>query len=156
MYCVLNSFVSCGNDVTWPSGRLTNQSMAVLANVLMNSLHRTVSEPPTSIICVWKAIRWASGSSTPGKVTLGPTSVAGITASTIFGKNGVGNSLGGVPGSLSAPSRSVVWVFRSLHSSSFEWRSSCSWLATLPSQLGCVLGLLLTWPPLPEGVTSSP
>jgi len=99
MYCALNSFVNCGNDVTWPSGRLMNQSIVVPAKVLMNSLHRTASEPPTSIICVWKAVRWASGSSVPVKVTLGPMSVTGIVASTISYENGVGNSLGGVTGS---------------------------------------------------------
>ena len=99
MYCALNNFVSCGNDVTWPSDRLMNQSITVPAKVLMNSLHCTASEPPTSIIYVWKAVRWAFGSSIPVKVTLGPTSVAGITASTISGENGVGNSLGGVTGS---------------------------------------------------------
>jgi len=79
MYCALNSLVSCGNDVTWPSRRLMNQSIAVPTRVLMNNLHLTVSEPPTSIICVWKVVRWASGSSVPVKVTLGPTNVAGIT-----------------------------------------------------------------------------
>ena len=99
MYCALNSFVSCGNDVTWPSERLMNQSIVVPTKVLMNSLHRTASEPPTNIICVWKAVSWASGSSIPVKVTLGPTSVAGIAASTISCENGVGNSLGGVVGS---------------------------------------------------------
>ena len=94
----MNNFVSCENDVTWPSGRLMNHSIAVPAKVLMNSLHRTASEPPTSSICVWKAARWASGSSIPVKVTLGPTSVAGITASTVYVENGVGNSLGDVTG----------------------------------------------------------
>ena len=93
-YCALNNFVSCGNDVTWPSRRLMNHSIAVPAKVLMNSLHRAASEPPTNIICVWKAARWASGSSIPVKVTLGPTSVPGITASTISVKNGVGIGLG--------------------------------------------------------------
>ena len=34
-----------------------------------------------------------------GEGHLGPTSVAGITASTISAENGVGNSLGGVSGS---------------------------------------------------------
>ena len=87
----MNNFVSCGNDVTCPSGRLMNHSITVLAKVLMNNLHRATSEPPTSIICAWKVARWASGSSIPVKVTLGPTSVAGITASTISVENGVGN-----------------------------------------------------------------
>ena len=57
MYWVMNSLVSCGNDITWPSGRLMNQSIAVLTRVLMNSFHLTASDPPTSIICVWKAVR---------------------------------------------------------------------------------------------------
>ena len=34
-----------------------NQSIAVPTRVLMNNLHRTASEPPTNIICVWKAVR---------------------------------------------------------------------------------------------------
>ena len=63
-------------------------------------------------------------SSTLVKVTLGPTSVAGITASMISSENGVGNSLGGVSGSWSAPSRSAAWDCRSLRSSSFERRRS--------------------------------
>jgi len=57
MYCYLNSLVSCENDVTWPSGRLMNQSITNPTSVLMNCLHRTASEPPTNIICVWKAVR---------------------------------------------------------------------------------------------------
>ena len=99
MYCALKNFVSYGNNITWPSGRLMNQSIAVPTRVLMNSLHLTASEPPTSIIFVWKAMRWASGSSVPVKVTLGPTSVVGITTSTISYENDIGNSLGGVTGS---------------------------------------------------------
>ena len=99
MYYALNNFVSCGNDVTWPSGRLMNHSITVPTRVLKNSLHLTASGTPTSIICVWKAVRWASGSSVPVKVTLGPTSVAGITVSMISYENGIGNSLGGVAGS---------------------------------------------------------
>jgi len=99
MYCALNSFVSYGNDVTWPSGRLMNQSIVVPTRVLMNSLHLTALEPPTSIIYVWKAVRWASGSSVPVKVTLGPISMAGITTSMISCENDIGNSQGGIVGS---------------------------------------------------------
>ena len=96
-----------------------NHSIVVPAKVLMNSLHRVASEPPTSIICVWKVTRWASGSSIPVKVIMGPPSVAGITAFTISVENGVGNSLGAVADPWSAPSRSVVWVCRFLRSSLF-------------------------------------
>ena len=85
--------------VTWPSGRLMNQSIVVPTRVLMNSLHLTASEPPTSILCVWKALRWASGSSILVKVTLDPTNVAGITASMISYEYGIENSLGSVVGS---------------------------------------------------------
>jgi len=69
MYCALNNFVSCGNEVTWPSGRLMNQSIVFPVRVLMNNLHLTASEPPISIICMWKAVRWASKSPVPVKVT---------------------------------------------------------------------------------------
>ena len=124
MYCALNSLVSCGNAVTWPSGRLMNQSIIVPTIVFMNSLHLTASEPPTNIICVWKALRWASESSVPVKVTLGRTNVAGITASMISCENDIGNSLGGVTGSRSLSSRPPAWFCRSLRNSSFERRSS--------------------------------
>ena len=99
MYYALSSFVSCGNDVTWPSGRLMNQSIVVPTRMLMNSLHHTASEPPTNIVYLWKVVRWASWSSIPVKVALGPTNVAGITTSMISCENGIGNSLGGVAGS---------------------------------------------------------
>ena len=55
-----------------------NQSMAIPVKVLIKILHLTASEPPTSIICVWNAVRCASGSSIPVKVTLGPVKVLGI------------------------------------------------------------------------------
>ena len=140
--------MSCGNNVTWPSGRLMNHSITIPAKVLMNNLHCAASEPPTSIICVSKAARWASGSSIPVKVTLGPMSVTGITNSTISVENGVGNSLGGVTGPDLHP-----------HSQSCGFAGFCvappSWLMRLPNQLGCVLDLFLMRPLPPEGFASS-
>ena len=111
MYCSLNSLESCVNDVTWPSERLINQSIAVPTNVLMKNLHCTASNPPTPV-------RWASRSSTPVKVALGPTNVAGITVSMIACENGIGKSLGSVSGSCSSTSRSPVWFRKSLRNSS--------------------------------------
>ena len=75
MYCSRNNCESCVKEVMWPFGRLTNQSMAIPVNMLMKSLHLTASDTPTSIICVWNAVRSASESSIPVKVTLGPTNV---------------------------------------------------------------------------------
>ena len=69
--------------------------MAIPVKVLMKSLHLTASEPPTSIICMWNAVRCASGSSIPVKVTLGPVNVLGIVVYRIAYENGVVNSLGG-------------------------------------------------------------
>ena len=92
--------------------------------MLINSLQRTASEPPTNIICVWKAVRWAYGSSTPVKVALGPTNVAGITTSMIACENGIGKSVDGVTGSCSSTSRSPAWFRKSLHNSSLVLRNS--------------------------------
>ena len=50
IYCSLNSLESCANDVTCRSRRLRNQSSTVPASVLMKSLQRIASEPPTNII----------------------------------------------------------------------------------------------------------
>ena len=104
-YCSLNSGESCAKDVMWPSGRLMNQSIAIPVRVLIKSLHLTASEPPTNIICVWNAVRSASGSSIPVKVTLGPVNVLGIADSRIGCENGVVNSLGGDVASGSSPPR---------------------------------------------------
>ena len=82
-----------------------NQSIAILINVLMKSLHLAASEPPTSNICEWNDVRCASGSSTPVKVTLGPVNVLGIAVSRIACENGVVNSLGGDAASGSSPPR---------------------------------------------------
>ena len=108
MYFSLNSVKNCMNDVTCLSGRLTNQSSIMLVSVLMNILQCTASEPRVSIICVWKSVRWASGSFTPVKVALGPTNVAGITASMIACENGIGKALGGVASSCSSTARSTA------------------------------------------------
>ena len=72
-----------------------NQSRAIPVKVLIKSLHFTASEPPTNIICVWNAVRCASGSSIPVKLTLGLVNVLEITVSKIARENGVVNSLGG-------------------------------------------------------------
>ena len=76
-----------------------NQSMAIPGKVLIKSLHLT------SIICVWNAVRCASGSSILVKVTFGPVNVLGIAVSRIAYENGVENSLGGVAVSGSSTSR---------------------------------------------------
>ena len=75
MYYALNNFVSCGNDVPWPSGRLMNQSIAIPTRVLMNNLHLTASEPPTSIICVWDG-RMLGGTHT--RRFVGPEPLVGL------------------------------------------------------------------------------
>ena len=148
-YCALNNFVSCGNDVTWPSGGIMNNSIVVPTKVLMNSLHRAASEPLTSIICVWKAARWASRSSIPVKVTLGPR--AWLVSLP--------------PQSLSRMALGILWVVSQApdlhpHAQPCGFAGFCtaphSRLGTLPNQLGCVLGLLLTWPLPPERLASSP
>ena len=90
----------------------------------MNSLQRTASEPQTNIICVWKDVRWASGSFTLVKVALCPTNVAGITTSMIACENGIGKSLGGVAGSCSSTSRSPTWFRKSLRNSSLVLHNS--------------------------------
>jgi len=77
--------------------------MAIPVKVLMKSLHLTALEPPTSIIRVWNAVRCASGSFIPVKVTLGPVDVLGVAVSRIACENGVENSLGGVTVSGAAP-----------------------------------------------------
>jgi len=132
MYCSLNSLVSCGNDVTWPSGRLMSQSIVVPTNVLMNSLHHTASEPPTNIICVRI---WASRSSILVKVTLGPTIVAGITASMIACENGIENSLG----------VSQV-LYLQPHVPLSDFADPCA----IPHSIGTVLRLLLATQPTQE------
>ena len=82
-----------------------NQSIAIPVSVLMKSLHLAASEPPTSNIYVWNAVRCASGSSSPVKVTLGPVNGLGIVFSRIACENGVVNSLGGDAASGSSPPR---------------------------------------------------
>ena len=85
-----------------PSGRPTNQSNVVPNSVLMNNLQRMTSEPPESIIWVWKFVIWASGSSTSMKVTFRPMNVAGITVSMIVWEKGMGRALTGVGGARSS------------------------------------------------------
>ena len=82
-----------------------NQSIAIPVNVLMKSLHLAASEPPTNTICVWNAVRCASGSSIPVKIALGPANLLGIAASRISYEKGVENSLSGVRFSISSCSR---------------------------------------------------
>ena len=148
MYCSLNSVENCVNDVTCPSGRLTNQSSAVPVSVLINILQCIASEPPVSIICVWKVVRWPFGSSTPVKVALGPTNVAGITASMIACENGIGKALGGVAGSCSSTARPLPLA------------NSCAvlrfWLAMQPNLTVYVLDPFLMPPPFLEGRASFP
>ena len=117
-YCSLNSRESWVKDVMWPSGRLMNQSIAIPVKVLMKSLHLMASEPPTSNICVWNAVRCASRSSTPVKVALGPVNVLGIAVSRIACENGVVNSLGGDAASGSSQPRHLR------RNSSLAWWSS--------------------------------
>ena len=102
--------------------------MAIPVKVLMKSLHLMASEPPTSIICVWNAVRCASGSSIPVKVTLGPVNVLGITVSRIGCEKCVENSLGGVKRMGSSMSRSPKLLRSPRRNSSFV-RQSSSFLA---------------------------
>ena len=103
-------------------------------------------------------MRWASGSSTPVKVGLGPTNVAGITASMIACENGIENSIGGVIGSWSSTSRSPTWLHKSLRNSSLALCNSsfltndtarsiwmCSWSAldaTIVSWRACIVFMI--------------
>ena len=56
-YCSLNSVVNWLKVVMCPSWRLTNHSNVALANVLINNLQYTTSNPPVRIIWVWNAVR---------------------------------------------------------------------------------------------------
>ena len=156
MYCSLNSLEICVNDVTWPSERLMNQSIVVPTSVLMNNLHRTASEPLTNIICVWKVVRWAFGSSTPVKVALGPTNVAGITASMITCENGIGKSRGGVAGSWSCISHSPAWFRKPLRNSSLVLSNSSFLASDATKSIWCVLDPLLMQPLFLGGPASFP
>ena len=153
-YCSLNSWESCAKDVIWPSERLMNQSMAMPVKVLMKSLHLTASEQPTSIICVWNAVRCASGSSIPVKVTLGPTNVLGFTASRIDCENGVENSLGGVKHSRSSASHSPKLLRNPRRNSSFV-RQSSSFLAWDAARSACMTLAQPSMPPLPPAIPAS-
>jgi len=123
MYCSLNSVENWPNEVMCPSGRLTNQSNAVPDGVLMKSLQCTTLEPPESIIWVWKAVIWASGSSTLVKVTFRPMNVAGITVSMITWENGMGQTLTGMGGARSSTVRSPTFR-KFLRNSSLVLRNS--------------------------------
>ena len=70
-----------------PSGRLANHSSAAPDSVLISILQYTTSDPPVSVIWVWNVVRWASGSSTPVKETLGPRDVVGKAAFMIAHEN---------------------------------------------------------------------
>jgi len=122
----------------------------------MKSLHPTASEPPTNIICVWNAVRCASGSYIPMNVTFGPTNVWGITASMIDCENGMGNSLGGVKHSRFSASRLPGWLRNPRRNSSFACINLHSSPATPPDPPVCVLAQPLMPPSLPVGLASSP
>ena len=78
MGALLTRYYSLNNVANWSkvvmclSERLTNHSNAAPDSVLISILQYTTSDPPVSIIWVWNAVRWASGSSTPVKETFGP------------------------------------------------------------------------------------
>ena len=121
----------------------------------INNLHLTVSEPPTSIISVWNAVRCASGSSIPVNVAFDPTNVDDITTSMIACEKGMGNSLGGVKHSWSSVSRLPGWLRNPRRNSSLvrcnslflackaarsSWMHSCSALDTaIASWRPCII-----------------
>ena len=56
------------------------------------------SDPPVSIIWVWNAVRWASGSSTLVKETFWPKDIVGNMTFMIACENGIGRALSGIGG----------------------------------------------------------
>jgi len=79
--------------------------------------------PPEIIIWVWKAVMWASGSSTLVKAIFGPMKLAGIIVSMIACENGMGRALTSMGGVRSSFVHSPMHC-KSLHSSSLALRSS--------------------------------
>ena len=154
MYCSLNDVENCGNDVTCPSGRLMNKFSVVPVSVLMNKLQCTALEPLVSIICVWKAVRWAFGSSTPVKLALGPTNVASITTSptkTALGKPRVVRAAFAPPPHVRLPSASNSSAIPCWPSAIFHFSST-----TQPYKSGCALDPFLMPPPFLGGHASFP
>ena len=100
-----------------------NQSNVVPENVPINSLLCMASVPLEIIIWVWKAVMWASRSSTPVKVIFGIMKLAGITMSMISWKKGMGRALTGMGGVRSSVVRSSMCC-KSLRSSSLILHSS--------------------------------
>ena len=128
------------------SGRLTNHSNVAPANVLMSSLQYTTSDPSVSIIWVWNVVRWASGSSTPVKVTFGPRDMVGNIVSMIVCENDMGRALSGTGGARSSTVRSPTCC-KSLRSSSLSARdleistldvATSTWRARIVSSICCV------------------
>ena len=74
MNCSLNNVENWWKEVMCPLGRLMNQSNVVHENVPINSLQCMTSVPLEIIIWVWKAVMWASRSSTPVRWFLDPWS----------------------------------------------------------------------------------
>ena len=122
-YCSLNSVANWSKVGMSPSGRLTNHFNVAPANVLISNLQYTASDRPVSIIWVWKAVRWASRSSTPVKETFGPRDVVGNAVSMISCENSKGHALSGTCGARSSAGRSPTCC-KSLRSSSLALRSS--------------------------------
>ena len=121
MYCSLNNVENWSKEVRCPSGRLMNQSNAVLENVLINNLQYMASVPPQIIIWVWKAVIWTSGSSMPLKPIFGPMKLAGIIVSMISCENGMRQALTGIGGFHSSVERSPMRC-KSLYNSSLALR----------------------------------
>ena len=105
---------------------------------------------------MWNAVRWASGSSTPVKVTFGPRDVIGNIVSMIACENGMGRALSGTSGACSSTACSPTYC-KSLCSSSLAQRSSSlsardaaistldaatsAWRARIVSKICCVVTL---------------
>ena len=100
-----------------------NQSNVVSENVPINSLQCMASVPPEIIISVWKAVMWASGSSTHVKAIFGPMKLAGITVSMIAWEKGMGRALTSMGEVRSLVVRSPMRC-KSLRSSSLALRNS--------------------------------
>ena len=111
------------------SGRLTNHSNAAPDSVLISILQYTTPDPLVSIIWVWNAVRWASGSSTPVKETFGPRDVVGNAVFMIARENGMGRALRGTNGARSSVARFPTCC-KSLRSSSLALR--CPLVMPLP------------------------
>ena len=115
-----------------------------------------------SIIWVWNAVSWASGSFTHVKETFGPRHV-GNTTFMIACKNGMGRALSGTGGARSSAARSPTCC-KSLQNSSLALRNSVlsargaatsTWRARIVSRTCCVVTLFPSGGALPSDLAAA-